>query len=424
MKKCYLLILSAIFYSFIIGSIGTESGRKREKLFDNLIYQLKFNPENKNLKKEIYSLSYQNIENLVRYREPVLKSIYKKLLKSTNFYIRFKAIYGLRYINGKPEDIISFVTDKNPLIQDIALSTLAETGNQNTAKFLEKISNRITNFYIKNSLEFTVKKIKYKLKKLFNFNYGIQENPVKKFLYYKSGEKIKNYQERFTSLYLEEKEIPVADKFTEPVIDYWREFIIKGRRISFGVGGKIKHAGDDCGWFRDGSSVFAIGNGIVRLIHHSPDWGFLILIEHKLKNGNYICSVYGHLSDEIYIKAGDIVKRGQKIGTIGPSYTVINGGYGAHLHFAISKGRWFKPDDLIFNKVEVMVDGKTLYRVTEYRFGKNELILKYDNGLEIKVTGRRKGVDINSYFFWLKGYTYAKDLKEWIDPQQFFKHKY
>ena len=59
-------------------------------------------------------------------------------------------------------------------------------------------------------------------------------------------------------------------------------------------------------------------------------WGKVIRIVHRLPDHQeyqYIEAVYAHMHN-INVKAGDLIKRGQQIGTIGNA----NGRYNAHLH--------------------------------------------------------------------------------------------
>ncbi|KKH48881.1 N-acetylmuramoyl-L-alanine amidase [Methanosarcina sp. 1.H.A.2.2] len=104
---------------------------------------------------------------------------------------------------------------------------------------------------------------------------------------------------------------------------------------------KIFHPGEDWNGIDDsgnpvgnadfGDLVYAISNG--RVIYASLDsnaWGNIILIEHRLQDGTTVWSQYAHLKDML-VSSGDVVQRGQKIGTIGKDDGV------AHLHFEIRK---------------------------------------------------------------------------------------
>lgn len=82
-----------------------------------------------------------------------------------------------------------------------------------------------------------------------------------------------------------------------------------------------------------GEPFFATGNGIVTKAENiGGGWGNVIIIKHQLSNGDENESLYGH-ANEILVNEGDIVSKGQTIGTIGNN----NGMYYAHLHFEIRK---------------------------------------------------------------------------------------
>lgn len=127
------------------------------------------------------------------------------------------------------------------------------------------------------------------------------------------------------------------------------------------------HLGADLGWRRVGEPVFAVAEGVVRVSNPSiraaaksagkklPKlpagtmmWGNIVIIEHKLKNGAYVTTLYGHLGDDRRVKAGDIVQPGQQIGTIGRQSVYVNGGYIPHLHFGVCYGRLLEKGRTLF----------------------------------------------------------------------------
>lgn len=85
-----------------------------------------------------------------------------------------------------------------------------------------------------------------------------------------------------------------------------------------------------------GDPVYAIADGIVTLAANvRTGWGNVVLTRHAFrdpKSGQvkYIDTLNGHL-DKIMVKKGQLIKRGQQIGTIGSNF----GMYPAHLHFEI-----------------------------------------------------------------------------------------
>ncbi len=95
------------------------------------------------------------------------------------------------------------------------------------------------------------------------------------------------------------------------------------------------HAGEDWG-FRNtpnlGKPVFSIGHG--QVTYAAPNgWGLdrgTVVIRHVFPWGGYVLSFYGHLDpDSVSLRAGNCIKRGEKIGEIGKPRT------SPHLHFEI-----------------------------------------------------------------------------------------
>ena len=85
-----------------------------------------------------------------------------------------------------------------------------------------------------------------------------------------------------------------------------------------------------------GDPVYAVADGVVTFAHNvHVGWGNVVLTRHAYRdpaNGavKFCDTLNGHLS-EIMVKEGQLIKRGQQIGTIGNNF----GMYPAHLHFEI-----------------------------------------------------------------------------------------
>ena len=90
-----------------------------------------------------------------------------------------------------------------------------------------------------------------------------------------------------------------------------------------------------------GAPVYAVANGVV--VHtrdHGGGWGPVLRVVHKLPPGSkypYVESLYAHLR-EYSKRPGDLVKRGERIGSIGN----LDGLYNAHLHLEL-RFRIFAP---------------------------------------------------------------------------------
>ena len=126
------------------------------------------------------------------------------------------------------------------------------------------------------------------------------------------------------------RECPQSDGFDFPVgkPDAKEYFDMR----PFGV---KNHLGAD--WnrgFRDddlGDPVYSVSKGIVSFTGNlGGDWGRIVRVIHRVDEDEYVESLYAHLRD-IYVKQGDLVGRGQKVGTIGNN----DGRERAHLHFEI-----------------------------------------------------------------------------------------
>lgn len=102
-----------------------------------------------------------------------------------------------------------------------------------------------------------------------------------------------------------------------------------------------KHFGEDWNGRAGGDSdlgapVYAIADGVVTFAYNvRGGWGNVVLTRHAYRDPSsgqvkYIDTLNGHLN-EMKVKTGEIIKRGQQIGTIGSNF----GMYPAHLHFEI-----------------------------------------------------------------------------------------
>jgi len=113
-----------------------------------------------------------------------------------------------------------------------------------------------------------------------------------------------------------------------------------GTRVSPFTNQKQFHAGIDIAGER-GTGVFAPAQGKVVFSGNRGPLGKSIIIDH----GYGIRTQYGH-GDEIYVKVGDLVERGQRIAALGNSGRST----GPHLHYVVEvKGKAVNPLDYIFD---------------------------------------------------------------------------
>jgi lysostaphin len=89
-----------------------------------------------------------------------------------------------------------------------------------------------------------------------------------------------------------------------------------------------------------GTPIFAAAGGVVASAEMHPVYGNTVKIDH----GNELATLYAHAS-KIVVKAGDIVKRGQKIAEVGTSGRST----GPHLHFEVHvRGQAQNPSKFLF----------------------------------------------------------------------------
>lgn len=82
-----------------------------------------------------------------------------------------------------------------------------------------------------------------------------------------------------------------------------------------------------------GDPVFAVAHGLVLTAQYYPSsWGNVVLVRHDLPDGSNVWSQYAHL-DAMHVTAGEVVLRGQQVGTLGKGAPTAN--MKAHLHFEI-----------------------------------------------------------------------------------------
>jgi len=271
---------------------------------------------------------------------------------------------------------------------------------------------------------------------------------------------------------------PAVEGFCPPVRAYFEDVAqsiqqVRGRTSSHQLNGgyglavrakvagkNLLHLGADVAWHRAGDPVFAIANGVVRTSEgpakdakrqgantddsdiadaeapttsRSLQWGNLITIEHRSPDGNYITSIYGHFSHERRVSVGDVVKAGQIIGAVGKP-GVENGGYKAHLHFAILDGRAAEPGTQLFKAplagenvpvTLVSLDEKEIEIKAEMELPSNAEITI--NGHSYKMTARDGKhwlpADVLHYLqrpdFRIVGYDLS--TKGWRDPTAFLR---
>ena len=138
-------------------------------------------------------------------------------------------------------------------------------------------------------------------------------------------------------------DVPVSDGFDYPVgtKGYYTEANDGDGWYNLNNFGHKKHLGED--WNKEGGNdcgepVYAASAGLViySAMSHKT-WGNVIVIRHKLPNGEQVETLYAHVQTAGMIPYLSKVKRHQQIAIIGDGADPCGDGkpYGAHLHFEI-----------------------------------------------------------------------------------------
>ena len=112
-----------------------------------------------------------------------------------------------------------------------------------------------------------------------------------------------------------------------------------GMRIDPFTGQLTMHEGMDF-IAETGEPIVAAAGGVVQFAGYRPQYGNVIDIDH----GNDLVTRYAHTS-KMFVKEGDIVQRGRKIGLVGTTGRST----GSHLHFEVRfKGAAQNPARFLF----------------------------------------------------------------------------
>ena len=92
-----------------------------------------------------------------------------------------------------------------------------------------------------------------------------------------------------------------------------------------------------------GTVVSAAADGTVYTVYEDETMGMTVVVKH---DGGYTTK-YASLGNEVFVKAGDNVTAGQKIGTVGAT-ALLENAIGDHLHFSVScNGTVMDPMDFL-----------------------------------------------------------------------------
>jgi hypothetical protein len=148
--------------------------------------------------------------------------------------------------------------------------------------------------------------------------------------------------------------VPISDGFDFPVgprgdnVDVFKTHKVDATLVdpAYFKSFNVWHTGEDWngrgGGDSDlGDSIYAISHGrVVEFGDYPPSWGNIVLLEHALPDGSRVWSQYAHLEQIMVGQVGQLIKRGQQIGTMGKGAKTTQypqGRWIAHLHFEIRR---------------------------------------------------------------------------------------
>ncbi|KAF0243448.1 MAG: hypothetical protein FD180_3338 [Planctomycetota bacterium] len=373
-----------------------------------------------------------DIEALMRYREPSLSPVMIEVLaKSKKWFMRARAAYVIKLV-GDTSAVPALVTaldDADPIVRETVATALGHIGGEDAKAALEKRKQAEKDPFVLATIEAALSVAAAAQKPYGPRADGKNWAPVLEgpdgakrvaYAWVHKGQSVFNDYDAKTTDY------PEAGRFVFPIQKYKEDLFAGYPRKSFGAGGN--HAGEDCGWFREGCSYYAIADGVVRMVQGAGgDWGFIAVVEHRLTDGRFITSVYGHAGFDVLVKVGDKVRPGQKIATQGMSCAIENGGYGSHIHFGLGDGPFRRPVGLATgDSVEVDPgDGKKvklpILRLVYAATAKNSFgwpltayVVKKADGAELTVEVPEQPVQNELGWF----QAYVKGCRGWLDPQK------
>ena len=370
------------------------------------------------------------IENLIRYREPAMKHVFVPLLQAKPWPIKARALYALKRVGDASTvpAVVKCLKDRDARIRELAANTLSHMGGASAVEPLRKTLATEKDAFARASLEAAAAVLEAGQKPY---------RPWKEELVGPEGARrvawawTVNGPNSFNVYDAKTLDYPEASTFDWPISWYHDSLFAAFPRKSFGAGGN--HAGEDMAWFREGASVFAVADGLVRLVQGAGgSWGFLVVVEHRMAGGDYVSAVYGHLGWDILVKPGNVVKKGQRLGTVGLSCSVENGGYGAHLHFGLSDGPFRKPKGIFRDgsalnfdykgkRVKAPVIGYVYMpdKPDEYGFPGLGLKVKVPDGEVLTVAVGN--VKMPQQVAWISGY--MPRCRGWHDPYKFIQDR-
>jgi murein DD-endopeptidase MepM/ murein hydrolase activator NlpD len=336
--------------------------------------------------------------------------VFIRLVDHEDWYVRRLAILGLQRLAGVSglDVIVKRLGDENPLVREIAATTIAilhEIGAKHRKMIprvksesvaakglgkrekadvaalkvaLEAEENRYVSACLTLALEVLGKRRLLRIHEEQTIGEkGVRHVPRV------VGAQVNEYQDGSGYSGGGSGRLKPTKSWAYPVLLYPKEILNIGSDrplVPLEAKANSLHFGHDCGWFLEGSTIYAVADGVVRMIRSGGDWGGLIVVEHMDEKGEKLNGLNGHCGMWVFVKPGEAVKAGQPIGQMALSFSPENGGHGAHDHFGMFTGPfqegkcygrsgagksvegWLMPPEFLTPKVEGEVVAPESYR--------------------------------------------------------------
>lgn len=380
--------------------------------------------------------------HLPRYRQPTLITPILTLLRQGSQNIKPHAIAALIQQTERKSEIYPAILEQlhnpEPSVREMVGEYFTWHDNLKAIPLLENAIKHETDSFAKASLYAAIKTMRFRAKIKHNKPSDSQSDPLilppmEPHWAYR-GQKpptpLVRQKENENNLLKKRFSFPIANTTTThpstqrwvhtPVRDYFDpERTTYGKEIEpsaiKGFSGMV-HVGDDVAWNRPHLSVIAVDSGKVCQVEHDTTWGNKIIIEHIPKHREQFCALYAHLTPALLVSPGDWVNAGDKIGSIGRSFSWENGGYASHLHFAIHRGKYHH-----IPKLDTLMDVRFQGRL--YR---GRVVCSDTKSTTLEIWNPRNGYQlVHKATSWVVGYL-SKEAWEsedhgWQAPQTWLK---
>ncbi|MHC4548531.1 MAG: peptidoglycan DD-metalloendopeptidase family protein [Planctomycetota bacterium] len=295
----------------------------------------------------------ERIEALKRYRNPELKPLFFALLDHDDWRVRHRALLVLEYYGDRAVLAKAWLLLTHPqrrLREKAAITCLKLWDDRPPPGDLDRLVAQERDLHVRRCLEALQRRVAGKLEvtRVHQEYVRTARNGLRLTPFLGGMDQLSRAApgyRRKTNARTGRRggRTPPADRWTTPLLGFGEEEVEGVSLQPFAnlrQNGRVYHTGLDVGAALDGAGFYAAAAGVVRLVHTGSDMGTLIVVEHQLRGGERVNAIYMHGGDTVFVAAGDEVRSGQLLTTMGLGFSVENGGHFAHLHYGLYPGRF------------------------------------------------------------------------------------